>query len=103
MDQGKIILAAAILAAGATAAAATDVNSVAAISSNAVAEHARAFPAGRTHDRDQVLKQLNRVCASDTAFDRKRCARAWRIIDEAHVKLQAKRAAEAAAAAATPD
>jgi len=98
MVHGKFILAAAILATGATPASAIDVNSAAAIGSNAMAEHVRAFPAGRNYDPDQVLKQLNRVCASDTAFDRKRCARAWRIINDAYAKLQAKRAAEAAAA-----
>lgn len=98
MVHGKLILAAAILATGATPASAIDVNSAAAIGSNAMAEHVRAFPAGRNYDPDQVLKQLNRVCASDTAFDRKRCARAWRIINDAYAKLQAKRAAEAAAA-----
>ncbi|MGH6652470.1 MAG: hypothetical protein ACREB7_15205 [Sphingopyxis sp.] len=102
MVQGKAILTALLLAAGATAASATDVNSAAVIGANAMAEHVRAFPAGRDYDRAQVLKQLNRVCASDTAFDRKRCARAWRIINDAHAELQAKRAAEAAAAA-TPD
>ena len=98
MVHGKLILAAAILATGTTAASATDINSAATIGSNAMAAHVSAFPASRNYDPDQVLKQLNRVCASDTAYDRKRCARAWRIIDDAHAKLQAKRAAEAAAA-----
>jgi len=98
MFHAKAILAAAVLMAGSTGASATDVNSIAAISSNAMAEHARAFPAGRTYDRDQVLKQLNRVCASKLRADQRRCDRAWRIIADAHAELQAKRAAEAAAA-----
>ena len=103
MFHAKAFLAAAILAVGATPALAIDVNSVAAISSNAMTEHARAFPAGLSHDPDQVLKQLNRVCASKNSFDQRRCANAWRIINDAHAKLQAKRAAEAAAAATTRD
>jgi len=98
MFHAKAILAAAALMAGSTATSATDVNSMASIGANAMAEHVRAFPAGRSYDRDQVLKQLNRVCASKLRADQRRCDRAWRIIADAHAQLQAKRATEAAAA-----
>jgi hypothetical protein len=83
----------------ATAVSASDVNSAASIGANAFGQYVTAFPAGTRYDPAQVLKQLNRVCASDTAFDRQRCAKAWRIINDAHTELQAKRAAKAAATA----
>ena len=83
----------------AAAAQGIDINSAASIGANAMGEQVRAFPAGRDNSPKAVLARLNRLCASDRPSDKQRCEKAWRAINQAHAKLQARRAAEATAAA----
>jgi hypothetical protein len=84
-----------------TAASAQTVNSAADIGSNFSANYYAAaglFVPDRAEQRKRVLARLDEVCASKLRADQRRCDRAWRIIADAHAELQAKRAAEAAAA-----
>lgn len=82
----------------AAAAQGIDINSAATIGANSSGEYARAFPAGRENSAEAVLARLNRLCASERSSDQQRCEKAWRVINRAHADLQARRAAEAAAA-----
>ncbi|QCB56301.1 hypothetical protein E5675_18935 [Sphingopyxis sp. PAMC25046] len=82
----------------AAAAQGIDINSAAAIGSNSFGEYVRAFPAGADNSPKAVLARLNQLCASDRPSDQQRCEKAWRMINRAHADLQARRAAEAAAA-----
>ncbi|WP_148308962.1 hypothetical protein [Sphingopyxis fribergensis] len=91
------ILAALALFPTAAAAQGIDINSAATIGANAMGEQVRAFPAGRDNSPKAVLARLNRLCASDRPSDKQSCEQAWRAINQAHAKLQARRAAEAAA------
>lgn len=81
----------------AAAAQGIGINSAATIGANAMGEQVRAFPAGRDNSPKVVLARLNRLCASDRPSDKQRCEQAWRAINQAHAKLQARRTAEAAA------
>ncbi|MGQ3100498.1 MAG: hypothetical protein ACT6Q5_08550 [Sphingopyxis solisilvae] len=63
------------------------------------AEAVRTYPASPDGERRAVLQRLEQVCASSKNVDQRRCDTAWRIIGKAHARLQAKRAAEAEAAA----
>jgi hypothetical protein len=81
----------------AAAAQGSSVNSAASIGSSALKEHLGAFPGLRDNSPKAVLDRLNRLCASDRPSDLKRCEKAWRLINQAHAELQARRAAEAAA------
>lgn len=77
------------------------INSAADIGSNFSANYYAAaglFVPDRAEQRKRVLARLDEVCASKLRADQRRCDRAWRIIADAHAELQAKRAAEAAAA-----
>lgn len=82
----------------AAAAQGIDINSAASIGANASHEYVRAFPAGRDNSPKAVLTRLNQLCASERSSDQQRCEKAWRVINRAHADLQARRAAEAAAA-----
>ncbi|WP_432768341.1 MAG: hypothetical protein HEQ22_13070 [Sphingopyxis sp.] len=77
----------------ATTAHAIDINSAASIGANSSAEQARAFPAGRDNSPKAVLARLDRLCASKRSADQRRCEKAWRVINQAHADLQARRAA----------
>ena len=45
--------------------------------------------------RKNVLAQLNATCASRDKSERRKCAKAWKIINAAFADLQAKRALQA--------
>ena len=50
----------------------------------------------RAEQRKRVLARLDEVCSSKLRADQRRCDRALRIIADAYVELQAKRAAASA-------
>ena len=82
------------------AAAAQTVNSAADIGAAFTANHYAAVGVSipdRAEQRKALLARLDAVCASKLRTDQRRCDRAWRIIADGYVKLQARRAAEAAA------
>jgi hypothetical protein len=45
--------------------------------------------------RAEILSRLNQVCASPSRSDKRRCDRAWKIINRAKAKLDARNAAVA--------
>ena len=81
-----------------TAAAAQGIglNSAATIGANSSGQYVRAFPSLRDNSPKAVLARLNQLCASDRSSDKQRCEKAWRVINQAHAELRARRAAEAA-------
>ena len=82
----------------AAAAQGIDINSAATIGANSFSEYVRAFPAGTDNSPKAVLARPNQVCTSGRPSDQQRCEKAWRMINRAQPDLQARRAAEAAAA-----
>lgn len=98
-------LAALALLSGASAVSASDINSAASIGSNAFSESVATYPispVSAENRRKMVLQKLDRVCSSNRRGDQRRCDRAWRIINDAHAELQARRAAEASGGIANP-
>ena len=91
-------LAALALFSTAAAAQGIDINSAATIGANSSGQYVRAFPSLRDNSPKAVLARLDRLCASERSSDQQRCEKAWRVINRAHADLQARRAAEAAAA-----
>ncbi|MBN8842883.1 MAG: hypothetical protein J0H88_06500 [Sphingomonadales bacterium] len=102
MRAVKMSLVAFALLSAATPASAQTVNSAADIGSNFNSNYyasAGVLVPDREAQVQTILRRLDEVCNSKRSADQRRCARAWRIIDDAHAKLQARRAAEAATAA----
>ena len=91
------LIALTLFSAGA-AAQGIDINSAATIGANSSGQYVRAFPSLRDNSPKAVLARLDRLCASERSSDQQRCEKAWRVINRAHADLQARRAAEAAAA-----
>ncbi|MDR6833761.1 MULTISPECIES: hypothetical protein [unclassified Sphingopyxis] len=103
MSRLTLSLIAVALLSGTTPAMATDVNSAASIGANAFGNAASVYPRTRADERKWVLQRLEAICSSDLRSDQRRCDRAWRIIADGYAELQARRAADASAAAALPD
>ena len=83
----------------AAAAQGIDVNSAATIGSNAYSKFVSIYPRTREDERKWLIQRLEAVCSSKLRSDQRRCDRAWRVIADGYAKLQARRAAEATAAA----
>lgn len=94
-----VSLAAIGLLAGPGLASASDMPSAAIMGTNAFALTAKIYPQSRDNSPKAVIERLNRLCASSRRADQRDCEQAWRVINQAYAELQAKRAAEAAAAA----
>lgn len=90
-------LAAAGLVTGPVAASAADMPSAAVMGANAFSLWSN-YQAGPDRNA-RILQRLDQICASKRRSDQRDCEHAWRVINKAYAELQAKRAAEAAAAA----
>lgn len=96
MIKLHVSLAALGLLSSATIASATDINSAAVMGSNAFSSAVAIYPQTREDERKWLLQRLEEVCSSKLRSDQQRCDRAWRIIADGYVQLQARRSAEMA-------
>jgi len=85
------------LIAGPVSASAADMPSAAVMGSNAFSLWSN-YPVGPDRNA-RILQRLNEICASKRPSDQRDCEQAWSVINKAYAELQARRAAEAAAAA----
>lgn len=81
---------------------ASDVNSAADFGASAYSKAVSIYPRTREEERKWLVQRLEAVCSSKLRSDQRRRDRAWRIIADSYVQLQARRAAEAASAVADP-
>lgn len=54
-------------------------------------EIGRSYGVMAGYNRQETLRRLNRVCASERRSDRQRCDAAWKKIHAGYAKLQARR------------